>query len=193
VILSLAEDRRIAARVRKGILRDMSAENDEQWQEAVQQHINTVQAFVDTALKLSSDTWLRPVEEGKWSPAEITEHLKMVYVASLRELNGGLGIKIRSSKFLQRLLRFLILPRILKTGKFPQGAKAPHEIRPGKVTEDRSAALAEFTSLAAEFQSAVTKQGTEANLSHHVFGRLSAMEGLRLLTLHITHHQRQLT
>ncbi len=172
----------------------MSAERDEQWQEATRQHLATARAFVDAASKLNPDSWVRPVGAGKWSPAEITEHLKLVYEESLRELRGGTGIKIRSGWLLQRFLRLTILPRILKTGKFPKGAKSPHEMRPTTVIEDQPKALAQFSSLAGEFQSELVKRkgllGTR--LTHHVFGYLNALEGLRLVTMHIVHHQRQL-
>ncbi|MEJ7576406.1 MAG: DinB family protein [Pyrinomonadaceae bacterium] len=172
----------------------MSAEKDEQWQEAIRQHLDAVRAFVDAASKLSPDTWLRPVGEGKWSPAEISEHLKLVYEGTLLGLRGGTGIEIRSNWLLQRFLRLAILPRILKTGKFPKGAKSPHEMRPTTIIEDQPKALAQFSSLAREFQSELVKRKglLETRLTHHVFGYLNALEGLRLVTMHIVHHQRQL-
>ncbi len=55
----------------------MSVEKDEQWQEAIGQHLDAVRAFVAAASKLDSDSWLQPVSDDKWSPAEITEHLKL--------------------------------------------------------------------------------------------------------------------
>ncbi len=172
----------------------MSAEKDEQWQEAIRQHLDAVRAFVDAASTLNAESWRRPVGAGKRSPAEITEHLKLVYEASLRELKDGTGVDIRSSWLLQRFLRLTILPRILKTGQFPKNAKSPHEMRPTTVDEGQPQALAQFTSLAGEFQSELVKRKgvTATRLTHHVFGHLSALEGLRLLTLHIVHHQRQL-
>ncbi len=172
----------------------MSSEKDERWEEAIRQHQDAVRAYADSASKLGSDRWLRSLGEGKWSPAEITEHLKLVYEASLRELRDGTGIEIHSNRLLQRFLRFAILPRILKTGKFPKGAKAPREMRPISITENQPEALARLASLAEEFQSDLTKrkemEGTR--LSHHVFGYLNAREGLRLATLHIVHHHKQL-
>ncbi len=172
----------------------MSAEKDEQWQEAIRQHSDAVQTFVDAASRLNTGSWLRPVGEGKWSPAEISEHLKLVYERTLLELRGGTGIEIRSNWLLQRFLRLAILPRILKTGKFPKGAKSPHEMRPTTIIEDQPKALAQFSSLAGEFQSELVKRKglLETRLTHHVFGYLNALEGLRLVTMHIVHHQRQL-
>lgn len=172
----------------------MSADKDEQWQEAIRQHLDAVRAYVDAASKLNAESWRRPVGAEKWSPAEITEHLKLVYEASLRELKDGTGTKIRSGWLLQRFLRLAILPRILKTGKFPKGAMSPHEMRPATIDEDQRQALAQFSSFAGEFQSELVKRKgvTATRLTHHVFGHLSALEGLRLLTLHIVHHQRQL-
>ncbi len=172
----------------------MSDETDEKWKEATRQHLATVQTYVDTASKLSSDSWLPPIAEGKWSPAEITEHLKLVYEASLREMRESTAIKIRSGWLVQRFLRLFILPRIFNTGKFPKGAKSPQEMRPTNVIKDQSEALTTFSSLANEFQSEIVKRKglKETRLSHHIFGHLNALEGLRLLTMHIAHHQKQL-
>ena len=111
----------------------MSDDTDEKWAEAARQHLATVQLYVDTVSKLGSDSWLPPIAEGKWSPAEVTEHLKLVYEASLRELRESTAIKIRSGWLVQRFLRVFILPRIFNTGKFPKGAKAPQEMRPANV------------------------------------------------------------
>lgn len=172
----------------------MSEETDEKWAAAARQHLATVQLYVETASKLGSDSWLPPKAERKWSPAEITEHLKLVYEASLRELRGGAAIKIRSGWLVQRFLRLFILPRIFKKGEFPKGAKSPQEMRPANVIKDRSEALTTFTSLANVFQSEMAKRKElkETRLTHHIFGHLSALEGMRLLTMHIAHYQKQL-
>lgn len=173
----------------------MSIEKDVIWQEVDQQHLDAVQAFVDAASKVPPDRWMRPVGEGKWSPAEITEHLKLVYETSLSEMKDGIGVKIKTGWLLQRFLRLAILPRILKTGNFPNGAKAPQEMRPAIINKDQQKALARFSSLAGEFQSDLVKrkEATGKILTHHVFGDLNAVEGMRLLTLHIIHHQKQLS
>lgn len=172
----------------------MSVEKDEQWQEATRQHLDAVRAFVDGVSKLDPDSWLQPVSEGKWSPAEITEHLKLVYEGFLRELRDGRGIQIRSNWLLRRFLRLVILPRIFKTGQLPKGAKSPREVRPTAFVKDQSQALAQFSSFAEEFQTELVKRkGLQTTrLTHHIFGHINALEGLRFVTVHIVHHQKQL-
>lgn len=172
----------------------MSIKRDDRWQEAIQQHLEAVRAFADTASKIKSESWLRPVGEGKWSPAEITEHLKLVYEGFLRELRDGTGIKIQSGWLLQRFLRLAILPRIFKKGQIPNGAKSPREVRPTTFIEDRHQALTEFSLLAGEFQAELVerKELKGTRLTHHIFGHINALEGLRFVTIHIIHHQKQL-
>lgn len=172
----------------------MSAVRDQRWQEALSQHEAAFRDYVEAASKIDASVWMRPSAEGKWSPAEITEHLRLAYEAVLRELNGGNGVKVRTGRVLQIFLRLVFLQRILKTGKFPKGAKAPHEMRPAKAIEDRSEALAAFQALAEDFQNNLSAREDlrDKQFAHHVFGRLSALEGLQLVTRHLAHHQRQL-
>jgi len=172
----------------------MSVEKDEKWQEAVRQHLDAVRDFVDVAAKYNPDGWLRSMDAGKWSPAEITEHLKLVYEGFLRELREGNGIKIQSSWLMRSFLRLAILPRIFKSGRLPKGAKSPSEVRPITVIEDRQQALTQFSLLAEEFQSELAKrmESREPRLTHHLFGQMNGLEGLRFVTIHIVHHQKQL-
>ena len=172
----------------------MTDREDEQWREADRQHQDAVRAYIAAASKIDADAWRRPVAEGKWSPAEITEHLKLAYTAASREIKGGDGVQVRTNRLLQRLLRFAFLPRLLKTGKFPKGADAPPEMKPAIIVEDQTAALARLSSLAGEFQSELSERrgSTETYFTHHVFGRLSLPEVMRLATVHIIHHRKQL-
>ena len=60
--------------------------------------------------------------EGKWTPAQIVQHLILGYEAGLRELDGGVGLTVVVPWWKRIALRWTILPRIL-AGRFPAGAR----------------------------------------------------------------------
>ena len=45
--------------------------------------------FRSRAERVPSDAWDRPCREGKWSPAQETEHIALSYELFLSQLGGG--------------------------------------------------------------------------------------------------------
>ena len=172
----------------------MTSATNEIWPGELAKHRNAAAEYAMTAAAVGEGRWLKPIADGKWSPAEITEHLRLVYEGSLRELNRGSGMRLRTNWLMQRFLRFAFLKKILKTGQFPKGAKAPSEVKPTVTNTDQTAAIAQFSTLAGEFETLLEKRKGDADcgLSHHLFGKLSPLEGLQLVTTHMRHHHRQL-
>lgn len=72
-------------------------------------HREALGDFVATAEAVAPADWNAPVQEKKWSPAEITEHLRLSYVAVRAELAGQAGMRIRTRWWQQRLFRLLYL------------------------------------------------------------------------------------
>jgi len=167
---------------------------DEQWQSALKQHADSIRSFADTAAAIDESVWLRSISAGKWSPAEIAEHLRLAYEVLLREINEGAGLKIRTNWFVRQYIRLAILPGIFKRRRLPTGAKAPREVRPTKVIEDRSEALRQLLALAEQFEAELSKRrhAKGTHLTHHLFGRLNILQGLRFCAIHVDHHCRQL-
>ncbi len=172
----------------------MNSAMSEMWSGELTKHSSTAAEYAMTAAAVGEGRWLKPLADGKWSPAEITEHLRLVYEGALRELNRGSGMRPRTNWLMQRFLRFAFLRKILRTGQFPKGAKAPSEVKPTVTNTDQTAAIAQFSTLADEFEALLQKRKGDADcsLSHHLFGKLSPLEGLQLVTTHLAHHHRQL-
>lgn len=162
---------------------------------AVADHRRAVNDFVQRSEALSSDAWHRSVADGKWSPAEIAEHLNLTYAALLQELAGGSGITVRTSRWKRWLLRWTILPRVLRYGRIPPGVRAVREVRPGDGPFDRAEELGRLRSQCELINAALgpDSKAPGARVTHPFFGKLDAQQALRFCTVHTAHHQRQLS
>jgi hypothetical protein len=170
---------------------------NERWSAAMSDHHSAVQGFAGAARSVPSDRWLVPSTPGKWSPAEETLHVVLAYEVGLRSLRGEIDMSPRTAPARARLLRWLVLPMILRSDWFPR-ARAPREIRP--VLDPGAAESAE--SLIARLHSAaeaVTQElrtaaesGSARRIRHPYFGPLPLLEAFRLMSAHTRHHTRRL-
>lgn len=157
------------------------------------EHRASIERFVETANALPNDLWERPLAPGKWSPAQIAEHLRMTYEAVLRERVGGVGLRQRTPWWMLPILRLRFLPMILRDGVLPRGARAPREIRPGEGPFDRASVLAAFRELGTRAEESFAQaRPNDRGFTHHVFGALPAAKAIRFATVHNEHHTRQI-
>lgn len=163
------------------------------WTDAERLHTEAVSTLAATAARAPEAQWRDPRTEGKWSPAEIVEHLTITYDVLLRELAGGGGMAIRTSLWQRMLLRVTMVPRILRGDGFPKGARAPREVRPQMPAHGRQQALARFEQRAATFAAAAADaRHSRARLTHAYFGKSSLKNTLVFCARHIEHHRAQL-
>jgi len=157
-------------------------------------HAAAITAFLVAARKLPETAWERPMSAGKWTPAQVAEHLRLTYVVLQNELAGGTGLRIRTPWLIRQLLRLRILPRILATGRLPAGARASSEIRPGNGPFPRDQVLDALQVAANVAEESVARRWDErgAGITHHVFGHVDLPRAMRFLTVHTDHHTRQL-
>ena len=165
------------------------------WDEVRQLHASAAAELADTAAAIPSNRWLEPRHPGKWSPAEIVEHLTLAYDTLLREIDGGGGMQIRTKLWQRVLLRLTLVPRLLRGAPFPANARAPRETRPSVSDPDQSAAVARFRERAAKLEasadSAVASR-RRVRLTHAYFGSSALPEAMLLCARHVQHHQKQL-
>jgi hypothetical protein len=143
---------------------------------------------------LTAEQWRSPREPGKWSPAQIAEHLRLTYEVTTSELAGGQGMRLRAPWFVRPLLRLRFQGKILRNGQFPEGAPAVREIRPPDAARPREEALADLESAAERFMTAgaeADRNGRVRKVTHPFFGRFDLDTGLRLGTAHVRHHEAQ--
>ena len=159
-------------------------------EKALAAHRAALDDFAARALRVEAAAWARPPAEGKWSPAEITEHLRLSLDAVCRELSGGPAMRPMVPAAVRTLLRWRLLPRILRNGRVPK-ARAPREARPAAPDLDAPRALQRLAEELARFESACRACDRSARISHPYFGRLTLSKANRLLAVHARHHAAQ--
>jgi hypothetical protein len=164
------------------------------WEAARDEHQVALAAYLDTAAALSDEAWTRPWAPGKWTPAQLTEHLSLAYEALLTELATGQGMREKLHGWRQRVTRWIFLPHILFHRSFPLKVRAPREIRPSDpATLPRPEALRRMRELGerAEQELDRARRAGGGWITHPYFGKIEPVKGLRFVAVHIEHHQRQ--
>lgn len=147
-------------------------------------------AFHARAEGVPSEAWDHPRREGKWSPAQETEHIVLSHELLLGQLEGGPAMRIIATGWRQLALRWIVLPYILATGRFPR-ARAPRESRPSGATAGRDELLARLDRAAHGVVDAVRRNEPGARrvrLLHPYFGSMSIGQVVRLSAVHTRHH-----
>ena len=167
---------------------------DARWDEAVEEHRAALAAFMDVAERLREDAWNAPWAPGKWTRAQVAEHLALSYEAVIRELATGEGIRVRVTGLKLRLLRWIFMPHILFHRSLPMRVVAPREVRPAEVGTPRAVVLRRLRELGVrvemEMERAMESGG--GSLTHPYFGVIPPLKAMRLMAIHIEHHTRQI-
>jgi hypothetical protein len=172
----------------------MTARAEARWQAAADEHDEAIAAYLDAAGALPDDAWTRPWAEGKWTPAEVTEHVTRGYEVLLGELRDGEPMRLRMASWQRTLSRWIILPHILFHRSFPIRAPAPREVRPGPPRAPRDEALRALREAAEAFAAALSaaRGRPGAGLTHPYFGKVEPVRALRFVAIHTEHHRRQI-
>jgi hypothetical protein len=164
------------------------------WSDALAAHALAVDQFAARAAAVPGERWAEPRAPGKWSPAQETQHLVLAYEVLLRELGGGHGLRLQLGPWQRLLLRWLVKPRLLRTGRFP-AVRAPRELRPAARPAGQTALVARLRRRAGDFAAAVDGARTATpgrRLTHPFFGSLSLAEAVRFCEVHVSHHAARL-
>jgi hypothetical protein len=168
--------------------------DDARWDEAVDEHRTALAAFLDSVELLRDDAWSQPWAAGKWTRAQIGEHLALSYEAAIREVTGGEAMRVKVPPFRLKLLRLVLLPHILFHRSIPLRARSPRELRPGEVTTPRPALLRRLRELGERFENEMERayRSGGGGLTHPYFGKLDAVKSMRFMAVHLEHHTRQI-
>ena len=168
---------------------------ESRWRAAVDEHQAALAAYVEAAAALPEGAWTRPWADGKWTPAEITEHLLMTYRVFIGEVNGGPAMRLKLTPFRRRLLKMLMLPHMLYHRTFPRGARAPRELRPDPATlPDQADGVVQMRALGERYAQEAERARAAGwdHVTHPYFGAIDLTRGMCLCAVHLEHHTRQL-
>ena len=159
---------------------------------AREENQHSVAEFLATVREIDRSVWNREPAPGRWSPAQITEHVALAYERTrellTRPARGGVPPLLRP------LIRYFYARPILKTGRFPSKVKAPRQFRPSGAAEPAEVLCARLEAAARGLEEDFERQisaGKDA-LDHPIFGRVDLADALRFQAIHTAHHRQQL-
>lgn len=164
------------------------------FEEAAAGHAEEVSRFLDAVAAVPADRWLVPPRQGKWSAAEVAQHMVLVYDYLTGEQEGHQVIPLRVPRWRAWLLRRTVLPRLLAGRPLPPGVRSPREARPSGELPDQVTAARRIEAGTAAWVAAVRRNlgRPDAGAGHPFFGRLPLTTMMRFATVHLSHHGRQL-
>lgn len=131
---------------------------------------------------------------GKWSPAEIVDHLATAIENSAKGFASRAdkpAMTRRPRSFRQRFAQHIVL----RTGWFPRGRQAPEMTRPA-VRPERSATEAKLRSAVESFlqveKRLLPMRAATLFLKHPVMGDLTFGEFMQFHIRHAEHHRKQI-
>jgi len=161
---------------------------------AAADHRAEVAAVGETLGEVPEDAWGLPLGHGKWSAAQVAQHLTVLYTPLVSELSGGPSIGLRFPAWKRFAARKIFLPRILRGNWYPRGMESPPEAHPAPPFPSRSDAPRRLNEAAAGFERAICAAHAtgRGRVTHPYLGKLTAPDALRFLAMHARHHRRQL-
>jgi hypothetical protein len=156
---------------------------------------SAVERFLESAAAVEDARWTLPTQPDKWSPAEIGEHLVLTFDAVLRELGGGVGMRLRLGWWRRLYIRARYLRPLLAEGRFPEPSPAVREVRPTGPARCKAELVQVFRERARAFDEGIAAAHEKGRfrMTHPFFGRLGTLDSVRLVAVHIEHHRKQLS
>lgn len=152
-----------------------------------------VSEFAAAARSLDAVTWNTPRAEGAWTPAQIVQHVAIVYEYS-RDVVLGTPAGGSLPRFLRPLLRRLVVDSTLKAGRSTRKGRAPSILKPSADAPAAAEAIARLEAALAGFEAAIRSSHPEARhyVTHPFFGKVPMADYVRFQAIHTRHHRGQL-
>ena len=155
-----------------------------------------IDEFIAAARALDASRWAAPRADGAWSPAQIAEHLAIVYEYNRTVATGDAPSPIPwlLRPVLQPVARHFIVDSTLKAGRFTRKGRAPGFFRPSADPPPPATVLARLAAAVGAFEAALRSRHPESRqtLAHPIFGTLPTADWIRLQAIHARHHRAQL-
>ena len=158
---------------------------------ALDAHRRAVADFLASADRCAS-VWHTPRAPGKWSPAQLSEHVARSLDESANEV-AGLPSRFPSFPGLLRVVaRGLFFNRVLKTQAFPKARTRP-AFDPEEGPESPKAARARIEAAASRLEQACRDRARSGGtVRSGLFGAVPVSQYAQFQALHTRHHAKQL-
>lgn len=132
--------------------------------------------------------------QGKWSSAEVLEHLTLTFSGTVKGMHrflagDGSGAQKRTLK--NRLFAFIVV----EIGYLPSGRKAPAMTVPTGATNAANAVLtiiSNLTEMDGVLSEVEQKKGARARVTHPIIGPLTIAQWRKFHLVHTKHHMKQI-
>jgi hypothetical protein len=160
---------------------------------AIADNHKAVDEFTAAARAVDAARWTLPRAEGKWSPAQVVEHIALTYEYSRAVLNDH-APGPSAPRFLRPLVRLFFVNPVLKHGRFKPNAKAPSMFQPSSVPGDAAELLPRLEAALSGFEAELRTADRlgRSTVNHPFFGIMPVTDYLRLQAIHARHHRAQL-
>ena len=155
-----------------------------------------VDEFMAAARAIDTATWATPRAEGAWTPAQIAEHLAIVYEYNRTVVTGTAPSPIPRlvRPLIQRFARSMIVDNTLKAGRFTRKGRAPGMFQPSTAPPPCGEILARLDAAVRGLESDLRSHHPEVShtIAHPIFGTLPTANWIRLQAIHARHHRAHL-
>ena len=160
---------------------------------AIADNHQAVDEFTGAARAVDPTRWTLPRAEGKWSPAQVVEHVALTYEYSRAVLNNS-APGPAAPRFLRPLVRRFFVKPVLKRGSFKPNGKAPTMFQPSSSPEGPIDLLVRLETAVRLFENELraSDRSGRSTLDHPFFGAMPVTDYLRLQAIHARHHRAQL-
>jgi DinB family protein len=160
---------------------------------AIADNHKAVDEFTASARAVDTARWTIPRGDGKWSPAQVVEHIALTYEYSRAVLNNS-APGPSAPRVLRPLVRMFFVNPVLKRGRFKPNGRAPAMFQPSSSPDGPVDLLSRLETAVRTFEDEVraANQSGRATLDHPFFGTMPVADYLRLQAIHARHHRAQL-
>ena len=157
-------------------------------------YLDRLRQELETTMTVASPDRMDNGPDGKWTPAQVLEHLFLTY----RGTNAGIAKCLEKGAPLARACTFKDRARtfvVVNLSYLPGGRKAPERATPrGMPAEEvRRAILAELQQMDAGFEECKRRFGPRTKILDHPFlGPLNTEQWRKFHWVHGRHHARQI-
>jgi hypothetical protein len=156
-------------------------------------HVERALQLMENATRDMSGDDLRYHPAGKWSSADILEHLTLSFVGTCKNIEKTISAgttPVQQPTFNQRVANFILL----ELGIFPKGRQSPEFVRPtGSMPNPREQFRANMMAMDGAIARAQQTFGAQKIIAvHPILGPLTAKQWGKFHYVHIRHHMKQI-